>query len=164
MTTGKKPVALIIWIFVSKVMSLFLNMLSRFVIALLLRSKSFNFMAAVIVCSDLGVQENKICHCFHFSPFYLPWSVGMRCHNLSFLECWVLSQVFHSPLPPSSRSSLSSIRVSICISEVVILLPTILIPACASPSPAFHMLYYAYKLDKQGDSMQPWCTPFPICN
>ena len=26
---------------------------------------SFNFMAAVTICSDLWAQENKICHCFH---------------------------------------------------------------------------------------------------
>ena len=26
-------------------------------------------MAAVTVLSDLGAQENKVCHCFHFSPF-----------------------------------------------------------------------------------------------
>ena len=38
----------------------------------------------------------------------------------------------------------------------------ILIPACASSSPAFLMIYSAYKLNKQGDNMQPWCTPFPI--
>ena len=24
-------------------------------------------MAAVIVLSDFGVQENKVCHCLHFS-------------------------------------------------------------------------------------------------
>ena len=29
---------------------------------------------------------------------------------------------------------------------------------------AFHMMYSAYKLNKQGDYMQPWCTPFPIQN
>ena len=29
---------------------------------------SFNFMAAVTICSDFGVQENEICHTFHFSP------------------------------------------------------------------------------------------------
>ena len=32
---------------------------------------SFNFMTVVTVHSDLGAQENKICHCFHFLPFYL---------------------------------------------------------------------------------------------
>ena len=26
------------------------------------------------------------------------------------------------------------------------------------------MMYSAYKLNKQGDNIQPWCTPFPICN
>ena len=46
----------------------------------------------------------------------------------------------------------------------LILLPAILIPAGASPSPAFCMLYSAYKLTKQGDNIQPWCTPFPILN
>ena len=46
MTTGK-TVALTIWAFVGKVMSLFFNKLSRFVIAFLPRSKRLNFMAAV---------------------------------------------------------------------------------------------------------------------
>ena len=40
----------------------------------------------------------------------------------------------------------------------------ILIPACASSSPAFCMLNSAYKLNKQGDNIQPWRTPFPIWN
>ena len=39
MTTGKKTIALTIWTFVGKVMSLLFNMLSRFVIAFLTRSK-----------------------------------------------------------------------------------------------------------------------------
>ena len=34
-------------------------------------------------------------------------------------------------------------------------LPAILIPACASSSPAFLMMYSAYKLKKQGDNIQP---------
>ena len=33
---------------------------------------SFNFMAAVAIHSDFGTQENKIFHCFHFFPIYLP--------------------------------------------------------------------------------------------
>ena len=76
MTTGK-IIALSIWTFVGKVMSLFLNTLSRFVIAFFSEEQeSFNFMAAVTVHSDFGAQENKICHCFHFFPIYLPWSYG----------------------------------------------------------------------------------------
>ena len=44
--------------------------------SILQRSAFFNFMAAVTVCSDFGTQENKICHCSHFFPLYLPWSDG----------------------------------------------------------------------------------------
>ena len=40
----------------------------------------------------------------------------------------------------------------------------ILIPACASSSPAFLEMYSAYKLSKQGDNIQPWHTPLPIWN
>ena len=31
----------------------------------------FNFMAIVTVHSDVGAQENKVCHCFHFVPIYI---------------------------------------------------------------------------------------------
>ena len=56
--TTRKTIALTRWTFVDKVMSLFFNMLSRFVIAFLPRNKSFHFMAAVTTCSDFGAQEN----------------------------------------------------------------------------------------------------------
>ena len=62
-------------------------------------------------------------------------------------------------------SSLSAIRVvSSGYLRLLIFLPAILIPACASSNLAFHMMYSAYKLNKQGDDMQPWHTPFPIWN
>ena len=64
----KKTIALTIWTFVSKVMPLLFNMLSSLVIVFLPRSKCLNFMAAVIIHSDFGAQEHKICHCFQFSP------------------------------------------------------------------------------------------------
>ena len=47
---------------------------------------SFNFITAVTVHSDFGVQENKICHCFHFFPIYLLWSYGTSYHDLSFFN------------------------------------------------------------------------------
>ena len=53
MTSGK-TIALTMGTFVSKVMSLLLNMLSRLVIVFLPRSKCLNFMAAVTICSDTG--------------------------------------------------------------------------------------------------------------
>ena len=63
---------------------------------------SFNFMAAVTVCSDSGAQAEKV-SLFPLFPHllamkwwgWMPWSL--------FFECWVLSQLFHSPLSFSSR-------------------------------------------------------------
>ena len=48
-------------------------------------------MAEVTICSDFGARENKVCHYFHCFPIYLPWSDGIGCHDLNFLnveECW----------------------------------------------------------------------------
>ena len=85
--TTEKTIALTRWIFVGKVMSLLFNMLSRLVIAFFLKEQaSFNFMAAVTICSDFGAPQNKVCYCFHCFPMYLPWSDGTRCHDLSFLN------------------------------------------------------------------------------
>ena len=84
---------------------------------------------------------------------WMPWS--------SYFECWVLSQLFHSPLWLSSRgsfssSSLSAIRVVSCAYlRLLIFLLAILIPACESCSPAFSMMYSACKLNKQVDICSP---------
>ena len=70
--TTEKTIALTRWTFVGKVMSLLFNMLSRFVITFLPRSKHLLiFMAAVTTCSDFGGPPNKISHCFHCFPIYL---------------------------------------------------------------------------------------------
>ena len=64
-----------------------------------------------------------------------------------------------------SSSSLSAIRVvSSAYLRLLIFLLAILVPACASSSPAFLMMYSAYELNKQGDNIQLWRTPFPIWN
>ena len=86
MTTGK-TIALTKWSFVDKAMSLLFNMLSLLVITFLPRSKCLLIsLAAVIICSDFGAQKNKVSHCFHCFPFYLPWSDGTGCHDLCFLN------------------------------------------------------------------------------
>ena len=60
-----------------------------------------------------------------------------------------------------NSSWLSAIRVvSYAYLRLLVLLPAILISACAS----FCMIYSAYKLNKQGGNIQPWHTPFPIWN
>ena len=129
---------------------------------------SFNFMAAVTVCSDFGAQENKVCHCFHCFPI---------CHegtgpDAMILVFWMLS--FKPAFPISSFTfikrvfSSSSISVIMVVSSAYLRLlkfhPEILIHTCASSSLAFHTMYSAYKLNKQGDNIQPWRTPFPIWN
>ena len=63
-------------------MSLLFNMLSRFVIAPFKESASFNFMAAETICNAFGAQENKICHCFHFSLSI--------CHEVMGLDAMIL--------------------------------------------------------------------------
>ena len=50
--TTEKTIVLTIRTFVGKVMSLFFNMLSRFVVAFSSKEQVFYFMAAVTVCSD----------------------------------------------------------------------------------------------------------------
>ena len=101
MTAGK-AIALSRWTFVSKVMSLIFNMLSRLVINFLSRSKC---LLISWLKSPSGVifkpPQNKVFHSFHGFPIYLPWSDGTRCHDLSFLNV-VLSQL----LSLSSRGSL----------------------------------------------------------
>ena len=64
-----------------------------------------------------------------------------------------------------SSSLLSAIRVvSSGYLRLLIFLPAILIPGSASSSPAILMMYSTYELNKQGDNIQPWRTPFPIWN
>ena len=66
-TTGK-TITLTRGTFVDKVVSLLFNMLSSLVITFLQGARSFNFMAAVTICSDFGAPQNKVSHCF---PIYL---------------------------------------------------------------------------------------------
>ena len=68
-----KTIALTLGTFVSKVISLLFNTLSRFIISFHPRSKvSSNFMAVVTIHSDFGALKEEIYHCFHLFPSYLP--------------------------------------------------------------------------------------------
>ena len=124
---------------------------------------SANFVAAVTVGSDFGAQENKICHCFHFFPFYLPWS-----DEIMILVFWMLNfkpvfSLLSLTLIKRLFSSflLSAIRVlPFAYLRLLIFLLAILISACHSSTLAFRM-YSAQKLNKQGDNIQPCHTPFP---
>ena len=71
--TTRKTIALTRWTCVGKVMTLLFNMLSRLVITFLPRSKRpliswLQSPSAVI----LEPPKNKVSHCFHCFPIYLP--------------------------------------------------------------------------------------------
>ena len=169
MTIGK-TIALTRQTFVGKVMSLLFNMLLRFVIAFLPRSNCFNFMAAVTICNDFGAQENKICHCFHFSLLYLPLSDGTGCHDLSFMNIFKVSSQLFSLSSFTlikrllSSSSLSAIKVVSSAYLRLLFLLAVLTAACDSFSPVFCMMHSAYPLNKQGVNIQGVNCPFPIWN
>ena len=103
MTTGK-IIALTIRTFVSRVITLLFNMLSRLVITFLLRSKHLLISwlqspSAVILEPNeikLATISPSICHEMWWD--WMPWSL--------FSECWALSQLRHSPLSLSSRGFL----------------------------------------------------------
>ena len=126
-------------------------------------------MAAITICSDVGAQKTKSDTVVSVSPSIFHGVMGP---DAMIFILWMLSfkPTFQSPLSLSSKgffsySSVSAIKiVSSTYLRWLIFLPAIFVPACASSSPAFLMMYSAYKLKKQGDNIQPWRTPFPIWN
>ena len=85
MTTGK-TIALTRHTFVGKVMSLLFNMLSRLVITFFPKNKHLLFSWLQSPSTVILETQKKVSHYFHFPPFYLTWSDGTRCHDLSFFN------------------------------------------------------------------------------
>ena len=99
------------------------------------------------------------------------------CHEVMGPHAVILVLWMSSSKPVFSLSSLTFIRklfrssslsarrvVSSAYMRLLLFLLAVLIPAYASSRLAFWIMYSAYKLNKQGDNIQPWCTPFPIWN
>ena len=82
--------------------------------------------------------------------------------KLSFKPAFSLSFTFIKRLFSSLLSAI--ILVSSAYLRLLILHSATLIPACNSSHLAFCMMYPVYKLNKQGNNIQPWHTPFPIWN
>ena len=139
--TTRKTIALTRQTFVVKVMSLLFNDLSRLVIAFIPRSKCL-LISWLHTPFAVILKPNKIVsHCFHFFPIYLPWSDGTRCRDLSLCMLSFKSTFSFSSFTFIKKllsSSLSAIRVvSSTYLRLLIFLPAVLIPTCASSSPAF---------------------------
>ena len=120
-------------------------------------------MAAVTKCSDFGTPPKYSLSLFPLFLHLFPMSDGTGCHNLSSLniEFWanLFTHLFHFHKRVFS-SSLSAVSVVLsAYLKLLIFLSEILFPACASSSPVFLIM-----LNKQGDNIQPWCTPFSIWN
>ena len=125
-------------------------------------------MATITIWSDFGAQKVKVSHVSIVSPSI--------CHQVMGLDAVILVYWMLSFKPAFSLSSftfikrlfsswLSAIRVvSSAYLRLLIILLAILIPAYASYSPAFCMMYSAYGLNKQGDNIQPWHMAFSIWN
>ena len=150
-------------------MSLLFNMLSRLVITFLPRSKHLLISwlqspSAVVLKPHkmkfvtVSIVSPSICHKVMgrdviISVFWM----------LSFKPTFSLSSFTF--IKSYFTSLLSAIKVvSSAYLRLLIFLPAILTPVCPSSSLAFHMMYSAYMLNKQGDNIQPWRTPFPIWN
>ena len=71
MTIGK-TIALTRQTFVSQIMSLLFNMLSRLVITFLSRSKCLLISWLQSPSAVIFTQKNKVSHCFHCFPIYFP--------------------------------------------------------------------------------------------
>ena len=132
-----------------KVISLLLNMLSRFVTSLLPRSKhlliSWLRSPSEVILEPKKIKSGTV---FIVSPYICHEVMGLDAMILIFWMLtfkptfWLSSFAFIKRL--FSYSSLSAIRVvSSAYLRLLIFLPAILIPACASSSPAFCMMYSA---------------------
>ena len=93
----------------------------------------------------------------------LPESTQTHVHLVDAIQP---SHPLFSPSPPALNLSQHQglFQWVSCSHQRLLFLPAILIPACASSSPAFLMMYSAYKFNKQGDNIQHWHTSFPIWN
>ena len=167
MTTGN-IITLTIWTSVGKVMSLLFNMLSRFLIGFLQRSKHL-LISWLLSQSAVILEPKKMKSVTAFIASSSIYHEVMGPNGMFFIFCMLSSKPGFSLSSFTyikrffSSSLLSAIRVvSSAYLRLLIFLPAIFIPA--STSPPFCVLYSAYTLTKQGDNTQPWHTPFPVWN
>ena len=140
-----KTIALTRQTFTDKVMSLLFNMLSRLVITFLLRSKrlliSWLQSPSAVILEPRKIKSATVST---VSPSICHEVMGLDdLHFLSFKPAFSLSS-FTFIKRFFSSSLLSAIMVvSFAYQMLLIFLLEILIPACASSSPAFLMMYSA---------------------
>ena len=148
MTTGK-AIALTKKTFVNKVMSLLFNMLSRFLIAFLPRSKrlliSWLQSPSVVILEPpklksvtVFIVSSSICNEVTAldAMILVFWTLSFK-PAFSLFSFTFIKRLFNSPLVSAIKVVLSAYL------RLFIFLPAILIPACASFRLAFQMMYSA---------------------
>ena len=145
---------------VGKVMPLLLNMLSRLVNTFLPRSKhlliSWLQSPSAVILEPRKVKSDTVptvsSSISHYvmgldAMIFIFWMLNLK-PTFSLSSFTFIKRLF-------SSSSLSAIRmVSSAYLRLLIFLLAIVIPACASSSPVFLLMYSAYKLNKQGDDIR----------
>ena len=124
-------------------------------------------MAAITIWNDFGAQENKVSHCFYCFSI---------CHEVMGLDAMILLFWMVNFKPAFSLSSFTLIKRLFSSSSVYAIR--------VASSAYLRLLYFSWqswfqlvihpaqhfwwctlhKLNKQGDSIQPYCTLFPILN
>ena len=165
MITGK-TIALTRQTFVGKVLSLLLNMLSRLVIAFLPRSKHLLISWLQSPSAVLLEPKKIVCHCCHCFPSVCHEVMGLDAMILVF---WMLNfkptfftLLFHFHQEALVPLHFLPLQWHYLRMKLLIFLLAILISACDSSCPAFRMMYSAFKLNKQWDSIQLWHLTLPI--
>ena len=168
-TTGKSK-ALTRWTLVGKIMSQIFNMLSRLVIAFLPRSEhllmSWPQSPQAVILEPrkiksviFSIVSPSICHevMGPAAMILVFWMLRFK-PTYSFSSFTLIKRFFSSSLLFASRVVLSAYQ------RLLMFLWAILIPVCASSSPAVHMMYSVYKLNNHSNNIQPWGTPFLTWN
>ena len=152
--TTERSIALIRWTFVHKVMSLLFIMLSRLVIAFLPKSKHLiitwlqSSSAVILEPEKIESAAVSIVSPSIFHEVMGPDAIIFIFWMLSFKPVFFTLLFYLQQEAPQFLFTFCHKGGGTCRSEIIDISPVILIPACAASSPAFCMMYSAYKLNK----------------
>ena len=132
-------------------------------------SLSQSLLKLLSIESLMSSNHLILCHSLPFLPSIFPSIRVFSSESALHIKCSKYWSFSFSISPSNEYSGLISFRMDwfdlLAVQGTLEPSPTLQfrsISSLASPLPAFHMMYFAYKLNKQGDNIQPWHTPFSI--
>ena len=75
------------------------------------------------ICNDFGAPKNKVWHCFHCFPIYLPWTVKKaECWRIDAFELWCWRRLLRAPWTArrSNQSILKEISPGCSLEELIL--------------------------------------------